>query len=266
MSWHLGRMTAFDLETTSKHPHEARIVTGTVIGLGGGQGTEPRSWLADPGVEIPDEAAKIHGITTEEAHAKGRPADEVVGEIASHLFGSIASGTPIVGHNLSYDFTVLDRECRRHGVVPLVDRFEGTDVIRPVLDSMVLDKQVDPFRKRVSETQGPRVLKTCAQTYDLPWDDESAHGCEYDALVSARVVYRIGQLAHMEREEWPERIKRVRKPGFHALRDLDLAALHAAQVTWAAEQAAGLQAHFRKTDPESVVDGRWPLRPWEATS
>lgn len=38
-------------------------------------------------------------------------------------------------------------------------------------------------------------------------------------------------------------------------------ALHSAQVGWAAEQAASLQEHFRKSDPAAVVEPAWPLVP-----
>ena len=39
------------------------------------------------------------------------------------------------------------------------------------------------------------------------------------------------------------------------------AALHGAQIGWAAEQAASLQEYFRRKDPAAVVDGTWPVHP-----
>lgn len=261
MSWHLGRLCAFDLETTGIDVETDRIVTGAVIGLGGGETSEPHEWLADPGIEIPAEAAAVHGITTKHARAHGRPAGEVVDEIAQFLAVQVRDGVPLVGHNLGfYDLTLLDRECRRHGVKPLGDRLDGAPL--HVLDTRVLDQHVWPYRRRVSKDQGARVLKTCAAAYALRWDDDDAHGCSYDALVAARVAYRIGQLAHTDPADWPPPIREVRRPRFTELRDLSLAEMHRKQIAWAAEQAAGLQRHFRKTDPEAVVDGSWPLRPW----
>lgn len=262
MSWHLGRMTAFDLETTGIDVENDRIVTAAVYGVGGGQPVQPGTWLADPGVEIPAEASAVHGITTEQARSEGRPAREVVAEVVELLALALGVGHPIVGHNVgSYDLTLLDREARRHGVTPLTERIHP-DMRMLVIDTRTLDQHVWPYRRRVSETQGARVLKTCAACYRLPWSDDDAHGCEYDALVAARVAYRIGQLAHTDRDTWPDEIRAVRRARFHELRDLDLPALHDAQIKWAAEQAAGLQDHFRKTDPAAVVDGSWPLRPW----
>ncbi|WP_399142234.1 hypothetical protein Q3A86_32920 [Streptomyces sp. NBUA17] len=66
----------------------------------------------------------------------------------------------------------------------------------------------------------------------------------------------------MARADWPERIRQVRRPRYGDFNGMTLAELHARQIELAAEQAAGLQKHFRKTDPNAVVDGAWPLRPW----
>ncbi|MFJ9468363.1 exonuclease domain-containing protein [Streptomyces caniferus] len=258
--WHKDRLCAFDLETTGVDVEADRVVTAAVIGLGGGGQTEPYEWLADPGIEIPAGAVAVHGITTEHARAKGEPAHDVVDQIAESLAVRVGDGAALVGHNVPYDLTLLDRECRRYELRTLHDRLGETPL--HVLDTRVLDTHVLPYRKRPSETQGARQLITLAHVYALPWDEDEAHGCSYDALMSARVVYRIGTLAHMPREDWPEPIRTARRPRFGALEGLDVAELHALQVTWAAEQAAGLEKHFRKTDPAAVVDRSWPFRPW----
>ena len=67
-----SRMLSFDLETTSANPMEARIVTSALVTIDGSS-SDPYEMLADPGVEIPEGAANIHGITTEQARAEGRP-------------------------------------------------------------------------------------------------------------------------------------------------------------------------------------------------
>ena len=36
--------------------------------------------------------------------------------------------------------------------------------------------------------------------------------------------------------------------------------LQANQAAWAAERAESLQAYFRRTKPDAVVDGSWPVR------
>ena len=76
-----SRMLSFDLETTSANPREARVVTSALVRIDG-SAVDAKETLADPGVEIPEEAAKVHGITTEKARAEGRDHDEVVRDIA----------------------------------------------------------------------------------------------------------------------------------------------------------------------------------------
>jgi DNA polymerase-3 subunit epsilon len=261
MTWHLGRWAAFDLETTGVDVENDRIVTAAVDARGGGIEAEAGEWLADPGVEIPAEAYDVHKISTEHAREHGAPAEQVVREVAAELAAQIVKGgAAVVGHNVPFDLTMLDRECRRYGLPTLLDRLDG----RPlhVIDTRVLDQRAVPYRKRVSEDQGARQLITLAQFYGVPWDEEKAHGCSFDAVAAASIAFRIAQLAHMRRVDWPEHVRAERRVSYMPFRDLTLAELHEQQIEWAAEQAAGLQKHFQKTDPNAVVDGAWPLRPW----
>ena len=61
-------LAVFDTETTGLDTRYARIVT-CFLGIIGpdGEVQESHSWLADPGVEIPEQAAAVHGVTTEMA-------------------------------------------------------------------------------------------------------------------------------------------------------------------------------------------------------
>jgi len=224
--WYGGVLYAFDTETTGPDPQTARIVTAALIRLGSKRPHVRTTWLVDPGVPIPAEATAIHGITTERAQADGKPPTLVLPDIAALLTVVWDSGAPVIGHNVRYDLTVLDRDLRRHGLDPL-------DVSGPVIDSLVLDKHVDPYRK------GRRTLARCAEVYGI--DPGDAHEAASDALAAARVAWTIAQ----------------RYPEVGAMTGQDL---HFAQVGWAAEQAASLQEYFRRTDPAAVVDGGWPVQ------
>ena len=79
-----SRMLSFDLETTSANPRTARIVTSALVRIDGRDVTATET-LADPGVEIPAEAAQVHGISTEQARAEGRPHDEVLRETVAQI-------------------------------------------------------------------------------------------------------------------------------------------------------------------------------------
>lgn len=235
MSWHLGRMCGFDLETTGVDVENDRIVTACVVQCGGGHDTASATWLADPGVKIPEGAARVHGITTERARAEGRPAGEVVEQVVAALAKVVVAGIPIVAMNAAYDLTLLDREARRHGVQPLTD-IVGGDLY--VIDPRVLDKQVDQRRK------GSRTLESLCQHYQVRLD--GAHSSDADAIAACRVAWRIGST-------------------HERLAAMTLPELHEAQIKWAEAQGRSLAAHFRRTPgKEHQADGvrtEWPLIP-----
>lgn len=231
MSWHLGRLVGFDLETTSPDPLIARIVTACAVRCGGGQPVESRTWLTDvDGEEIPAGAAAIHGVSTERARAEGVDLRAAVAEILDALSDAAIDDVPIVAMNARYDLTLLDREAQRYGMTPLDQRRGEVRVIDPY----VIDKHVDRYRP------GKRTLTHLCQHYAVPLGD--AHTSDADAIAACRVAWRQGSQ-------------------YQQLAGMSLDELHQAQVGWAAEQAASLQAHFRETDPDAVIEGAWPIIP-----
>lgn len=222
-------MVAFDLETTGPLPDSARVVTAALVRLTNGPGgwtKDPTGWLLDPGVPIPAGATAVHGITTDHAREHGTdPAQGIAGVLAD-LQAAWDTGTPVVTHNGSYDLTVMDREARRHGLEPP----------RPgvLIDTMVLDKAVDPYRK------GKRTLVATAEHYGITLGD--AHDATADAIAAVRIAWVLTR----------------RYPDIAAM---SLSQLHDAQVRWRAEQSASLEQYFRRKDPGAVVDGTWPIHP-----
>jgi DNA polymerase-3 subunit epsilon len=225
-------LAGFDLETTGVDVETDRIVTACVVQCGGKHPTQSQTWLANPGVDIPDAAAAVHGITTEQAQAEGQPAGQVVEQVVAALVEAVFCGIPIVVMNASFDLTMLDREARRHRVMPLSDRVG--DALH-VIDPFVIDKEVDRYRK------GKRTLTDLCAHYEVPL--KGAHSADGDALAACRVAWRLGS-------RYPK------------LAELDLDALHKNQVEWRAAWAADFEAHLRsKGQANAVVDGSWPLRP-----
>lgn len=239
MSWHLGRMCGFDLETTGTSVETDRIVSACVVQCGGKHPTQSTTWLADPGVEIPEGAAAVHGITTEQARAEGQPAGQVVEQVVAALSQVVYAGIPVVAMNANFDLTLLDREARRHNVYPLADRYVDE---MTVIDPKVLDKQI-------SRRKGRRTLSDLCEHYQVPLD--GAHSADADAIAACRVVWRIAtQYAEIG----------------NAL----LSELHEQQVDWAAEQAEGLRDYFARTPGKEHqadgVRGEWPLVPFEGVA
>ncbi|KND45343.1 exonuclease domain-containing protein [Streptomyces stelliscabiei] len=270
--WFTQRLAALDFECSDKVPETARIVSCALILVGGGLPTDTRTWLVNPGIAQEPGAIAVHKLTDEHLAEHGTPAPEAVGEIAKSVAEVVAAGTPLVGHNLgSFDLNLLNHECMRH----LGDSLEGVcrQPLTRVLDTMVLDKHAAPYRRRVSEKQGPYQMRTTAETYELPWDESAAHGAEYDALMSARAAYRIGIIAHTPPEHRPDWVKALRNrrgpyDRFDDLANVTVEGLHQRQIRWAADDAASYQAWLRdpaksgdKHNPDAVIDGTWPLRP-----
>lgn len=163
-------MLSFDLETTSANPLQARIVTSALITIDGAH-SDTVEMLADPGVEIPEEAAKIHGITTEYARANGRDHDEVLQETIRRIYEGWEKGCTLIVFNAPYDLTVLYT-------------LSNGDfrVTGPVFDPLVVDKVKDRYRK------GGRRLGIVAEHYGVPLDN--AHEASADALAAARVAWK----------------------------------------------------------------------------
>ena len=227
MSWRDEPMLAFDLETTAPDPEQARIVTACA-GLASSAGWEPSDWLLKQEQDIPAEATAIHGITTERATTDGRDPAECVLEVRNVILTAWSLGRPVVGYNIVYDLTVLDRESRRHGHGAL-------PILGPVIDGLVIDKAVDRFRR------GSRKLVDVCAHYGITLD--GAHDSTADALASVRLAWKLALLLPSE-----------------ALRD-DLAELTRWQEGQYAEQRRSF-AEYRRRRGEPLDDEStdWPIR------
>ncbi|MFJ9694623.1 3'-5' exonuclease [Kitasatospora sp. NPDC101183] len=232
--WYTGPLASFDTETTGVDVESDRIVSASlVVQLAPGTPVLGTTWLADPGVPIPDGARAVHGISDERVRAHGRPARTVVAEVARALADQARAGRPVVVMNAPYDLTLLDRELRRHHGVTLADGLGASPLV--VLDPRVLDKHVDRYRK------GRRTLTDLCAHYEV--ELTGAHDATADATAALALTRRIG----------------ARYPA--ALGELSAAELHLRQAVWHAAQARGLQRWFDRSGTPERVDLSWPLRP-----
>ncbi|WP_163542819.1 exonuclease domain-containing protein [Occultella kanbiaonis] len=142
-TWIDGPFLGFDTETTGVNPFKDRIVSAALVGRGPG-GTEQRTWLIDPGVEIPEEAAAIHGISTAYAHAHGMAPAAALAQISAELVAAFRHGVPVVAFNASFDLTIIERELERHGLATIGERLGSP--LAPVLDPLVLDRGLERHR------------------------------------------------------------------------------------------------------------------------
>mgnify|MGYP003489308169 FL=1 len=222
-----ARLAAFDLETTGIDVREARIVSACVAEIDAdGEVVSRRDWLVNPGIEIPAAAAAVHGITTERAQAEGMDAAQAVAEILAAVRAVFDRGVGLTVYNASYDLSLLAHEAQRHGIAPI-------SLPSPVIDPLIIDKQVDKYRK------GKRTLELACSHYGVALTD--AHDAGADAIAAARVAQAIARA-------FP------REPALTATE------LHDLQVQWAAVQQADFASYMRRSvNPDWVSDRpAWP--------
>ncbi len=273
--WHEQPLIAVDTETTGINPLDARVVTAAVVHLTPGQRPRPIQWLIDPGVDIPDEAAAVHGWTNDRlaqtigrpgyavrstTDSRGKPARAVIPreaalyEIAAQIGAVMGDDRATIVHNAAYDLTLLEAEFTRHDVPTLTARPAG---IRGVVDPMVIEKAFDPYRKvnykDEAGCRGGKVkctppcgsidkkLESLCAHYGIRFGATGAHDAAADAVAAAR-------LARVLMSAWPSTAR------------LKLATLHEHQVGWRRSQADGLRAYFDKNGIEhDGVDPGWPI-------
>ncbi|MEP7766091.1 exonuclease domain-containing protein [Sanguibacter sp. 25GB23B1] len=201
MTWTAGPLLGFDTETTGIDVRHDRIVSAALVRRDAGT-TEVRTWLIDPGVPIPEEAAAIHGITTEHARASGQAPAEALEAIATELARALVDGVPVVAFNATFDLCILDAELARHGLPLLTERI-GREV-SPVIDPLVLDRAVDRYRR------GKRKLVDLCGVYAVA-DEGNLHSADVDVVATLDVLAAM-TLKHPD------------------LAELELTALHAYQA------------------------------------
>lgn len=230
LPWHRGPLASYDCETNGLNTATDRIVTAALIRPNG----KVVRWLSDlDGAEIPKGAYDVHKVSTEHARAHGRPAKEVVEEIADALAGELSAGhAALVVMNAPFDLPLLDAECARYSVPTVAERIGHP--VGPVVDPLVLDRAADKYRK------GKRNLESLAAHYKVALDD--AHQADADAQAALDVARAIAE--QYEQLQVPARV------------------LHGWQITMHERWAANYQGFLRRSGkPTAVVDGSWPLRP-----
>ena len=217
------KLVVADLESTGTNVAEARVVTAF---LGLWDSEEDRfvqylDFLVNPGVDIPEEASAIHGITTEQA---SRGMDPVEFLELFHYVAHDWAEYPHVLYNAPYDLSVLNAELVRYGYTA----FDWTK--RQIVDSLVLERHFNKYKK------GKKRLMDVAEQRGITLDESRLHSADYDAEVTARVavqqIAEWGLPTNEEQAEW-----------------------HRA---WAESFQEYMRRV--KNDPELVIDTAWPTR------
>jgi len=136
----------FDTETTGLDVKTDRIVSLGAVCSHGTRLFKSRlvDDLIDPGVPIPPESTKVHGIT--DAMVDGaRAFPEVWAD-----FQRLTRNRLVIGHNVPFDLTLLREECRRHGRpwedLVFLDTMRLASLLNPTLDSWALENLADVYQ------------------------------------------------------------------------------------------------------------------------
>ena len=102
--------TFIDVETTGLSPRAARVCEVAAISFTGAERVGTLAELINPGLPIPPEVSRIHGIT--DAMVKERPG---FGGVAPRLLAMLENSV-LVAHNAGFDIGFLRAECERVGL------------------------------------------------------------------------------------------------------------------------------------------------------
>lgn len=231
LKWVVG----FDLETTGIDVFTDRIVTASIVYVNQlGQVIQTYEWLVNPGIEIPEGAAAVHGISTEHAREHGDQPVTALYEIAGVLSYFLSNDVPVVAYNAAYDFSLLDCEIQRHlGYSGFGEFFDNGEIPPLIIDPLVIDKRLDRYRK------GRRTLTATAQLLGV--ELENAHTSADDSLAAALITQAL----------WDK---------YPVLNEGPLEELFEAQKNWYSEQQLGLQNHFKRQGKEENVNTVWPIQ------
>lgn len=195
MPWLADPVLGFDTETTGVDVFSDRIISASLIKKGP-RILDVKNWVVDPGIPIPPEASAVHGITDEFVAVHGEPVLEVFNSLANEIAYAFSEEIPLVAFNIGFDLQILQNELTRLELPRLEQRFDGR--LRPLLDPLVLDRALDPYRK------GPRTLGALVDHYGLP-DLGMLHASDIDTMLALEVLYAIvdtyPQLQEMSLEE-----------------------------------------------------------------
>jgi DNA polymerase-3 subunit epsilon len=231
MTWHTGTLEAIGLITTGPDPETARIASACVMRVDASGRDKPiaQQW--------PDEA----------------PPEEVISEATAALVRAVHGDRPIVVFDAARALTVLDRECRRHGL-PTLGELARDGQAAPVICAHVLDGYASG---RPGE---PSLTDACAR-WDVRLKDPADPA--WRAWTAAGIAVRIAQR-------------------HQAIAAMDLPRLHAAQQEWHRQQClshaaylrrkaafhtetrsveAQLELHERAKSLDAVAAGDWPVPP-----
>lgn len=180
----IDRIFVFDTETSGTRVNEDRILTCyAAVMLADGTIERDWSWTIDPGIEVPEGAAAVHGMSAKWIREHGRKdVATAIGEIWQELRAAQYRGIPIVAFNLRFDASLLHYEIIRQGGDGLGYLLDEAIFYDPFAHDRL---RGDPYRK------GKRRLVDLCGVYGIEFNEEEAHAAEYDVKKTGELAFKL---------------------------------------------------------------------------
>jgi DNA polymerase-3 subunit epsilon len=232
-SWLSGPLVGFDLETTGLDRERDEPVSYAFVTFDAGRKVSLDAGYLLPERAISAGATAVHGLTVGRLRELGaRGLLEGAAHIVRRLAALSAEGIPVVGCNLAFDLTIVDRMCSR---LDPASSLQASGWNGPALDVLVLDRALDEDY----ESRPSRRLDALCEHYGVA---TPTHAASSDAEAS---VYVLLRQADRYAELAGERLE----------------TLHDRQVSWHATQSADYAARHPSEGQLSLFaeDDAWPF-------
>lgn len=166
---------SIDTETTGTDAVTDRVVEVGFVFMRGGQVTDRKGWLINPGCPIPEEASKVHGIMDADVADKASFA-ECAQEMADALLGYLPQA-----YNADFDRSFMREEFKRAGILT-----QRSTSLAPALREGV--HWVDPldWARELHQEHKSRALGEVCQRLGI--ELSNAHRATDDAEASLQVM------------------------------------------------------------------------------
>lgn len=177
--WARCAFAVIDFETTGLDHEADRVLEMGIVCFDEGHLSARHNFLIDPGIPVPEEARRVHGITDEEL-ANAPRFEEIYLEIAALLSGRVP-----VAYNAGFDKKFLLAEHRRCAHVAL-----GMPTPPALRDDV---EWIDPLvwvRELQKYEKGKKLVDVCAR---LGISLEQAHRAAGDAEATGHVLLALAR-------------------------------------------------------------------------
>jgi DNA polymerase-3 subunit epsilon len=182
VAWQEIDVALLDVETTGRDASVDRVVElGIVVGRHGDV-VARYNWLINPGMPIPEEVSKIHGITDDMVADKPR-FEAIASEVANALRGCVPAA-----YNAQFDRAFLMSEFSRA-------KADGTGVPATTREVEWIDPLV--WARDIQSDEKSRALGDVAARLGVQLD--KAHRAQDDAEAALRVMYALAKDARVPR-------------------------------------------------------------------